>query len=117
MLEKKSVGLNGYREILFLSDSRNSIFKLLVLNPGSNNRRCSTTGDTHYVHEGEEVVLNVFFAVEPDHGVVHAQQHLDVVVVVSRVPPSPQGLVQLLLRAAVQGAQLAETAEKRLCEE
>lgn len=69
--------------------------------------------DTHDVHEGEEVVLNVFFAVESDDGVVHAQQHLDVVVVISRVAAAPQGLVQLLLRAAVQGTQLSQAAQKR----
>lgn len=35
-------------------------------------RQCGTTAGTHYVHEGEEVVLDVFFAVESDDRVIHA---------------------------------------------
>lgn len=34
-------------------------------------KQCNAMEDTHYVHEGEEVVLNMFFAMEPDDRVIH----------------------------------------------
>lgn len=77
----------------------------------------SAVQDTHDVHEGQEVVLDMFFAVESDHRVVHPQQHLDVVVVVSRVAAAPQGLVELLLDVAVQGTQRSEASEEGLCKD
>lgn len=55
----------------------------------------------HDVHQGEEVVLDVLFAMETDHRVIHPQQHLDVVIVFSRVSAVPHRLIQLLVNAAV----------------
>lgn len=81
------------------------------------NKQCSTVEDTHYVHEGEEVVLNMFFAMEPDDRVVHTQQHLNVVVVISCMPASSQGFIQLLLYTAVQGTQVSKAPKKRLYNE
>lgn len=52
---------------------------------------------TYYVHERENVILHVLLAVEANHRVVHSQQHLDVVVVLLRVPPLALRLRQFML--------------------
>lgn len=59
----------------------------------------------------------MFFAVESNNRVIHPQQHLDVVVVVSRVAAAPQGLVQLLLNVAMQGTQCSKAREEGLCKD
>lgn len=51
---------------------------------------------TYYIHEGEHVILHMLLAVEAHDGVVHSQQHLDVVVVFLRVPPLALGLGQFV---------------------
>lgn len=61
--------------------------------------------------------MDVFFAVESDDRVVHPQQHLNVVVIISRVAAAPQGLVQLLLNVAMQGTQCSEASEEGLCKD
>lgn len=53
---------------------------------------------TYNVHECEDVVLHVLLAVKAHHGVVHSQQHLDVVVIRLRVPPLPLGLGQFVFQ-------------------
>lgn len=52
---------------------------------------------TYNVHECEDIVLHMLLAVKAHHGVVHSQQHLDVVVVCLGVPPLPLGIGQFLL--------------------
>lgn len=59
---------------------------------------------THNVHQGEEVVLDMLFAMETDHRVIHSQKHLDVVIVLSRVSAAPHCLIQLLAKVAVNCA-------------
>lgn len=61
--------------------------------------------------------MDVLLAMESDHRVVHPQQHLDVVVAVPRVAALPQALVQLLLHAAMQGAQRPEASQEGLCKD
>lgn len=56
------------------------------------------------VHQGEEVVLDVLFAMETDHRVIHSQKHLDAVIILSRVSAAPHCLVQLLAKVAVNRA-------------
>lgn len=51
---------------------------------------------TYDVHEREDVVLHVLLAMEANHGVVHGQQHLDVVVFRLCVPPLALGLGQFV---------------------
>lgn len=43
--------------------------------------------NTYYVHECENVILDMLLAVETDHRVINSQQHLDVVVIFLRMPP------------------------------
>lgn len=52
---------------------------------------------TYNIHECEDIVLHMLLAVKAHHGVVHSQQHLDVVVVCLHVPPLPLGIVQFVL--------------------
>lgn len=61
--------------------------------------------------------MDVFFAVESDNRVIHPQQHLDVVVVVSHMAAAPQGLVQLLLKVAMQGTQCSKASQEGLCKD
>lgn len=56
---------------------------------------------THNVHQGEQVVLDMLFAMETDHRVIHSQQHLNVVIIVSCVPAQPHCFIQLPVNAAV----------------
>ena len=51
---------------------------------------------TYNVHECEDIVLHMLLAMKAHHGVVHSQQHLDVVVVCLRVPSLPLGLGQFM---------------------
>lgn len=71
-------------------------------------------GATHNVHQGEEVVLDVLFAMEADHGVVHPQQHLDVVIVLSRVSAVPCCFLQLLVNAAGNSTYIVKASQIRL---
>lgn len=52
--------------------------------------------ETYYVHERENIILHMLLAMEAHHGVVHSQQHLDVVVIFLRVPPLSLGLRQFM---------------------
>lgn len=52
--------------------------------------------ETYNVHECEDIVLHMLLAVKAHHGVIHSQQHLDVVVVCLCVPPLPLGLEQFM---------------------
>lgn len=69
---------------------------------------------THNVHEGEEVVLDVLFAMEADHGVIHPQQHLNVVVILSRVSAVPRCFPQLLVNAAGNSTYIVKASQIRL---
>lgn len=57
-----------------------------------------STAATYNVHEREQVLLHVLLPMELDHRVVHAQQDLDVVVTVRRMPsrPAPRAVHSLL---------------------
>lgn len=56
----------------------------------------------------------MFFAVESDDRVIHSEKHLDIVVVVPRMPALPQGLIQLLFYAGVSGFQALKATKIRL---
>lgn len=70
-------------------------------------------GATHNIHQREEVVLDVLFAVEADHGVVYSKQHLDVVVVLSRVSAVPRCILQLLVDAAGNSTYIVKASQIR----
>lgn len=66
---------------------------------------------TYDVHECEQVLLHVLLPVELNHGVVHTQQDLNVVVVVGSVPahPAPRA-VDPLLQDAQGTAEVIQAA-------
>lgn len=73
---------------------------------------------THNVHECEQVLLHMLLPVELHHGVVHAQQDLDVVVVVCSMPacPPPRA-VDMLLQDAQGAAEAVQVAQGGPCKE
>ena len=69
--------------------------------------------DTYDVHECEQVLLDMLLPVKLHHGVVDAQQHLNVVGPVQALPAhSPRScVVDALLHAAVQRLQVHQTTK------
>ena len=63
---------------------------------------------THYIHEGEHVILHMLLAVEAHDRVVHSQQHLDVVVVFLGVPPLALGLGQFVFDEVQSGGEAGD---------
>lgn len=51
---------------------------------------------TYNVHEREDIVLHVLLAMKANHGIVHGQQHLDVVVIRLCLPPLALGPGQFM---------------------
>lgn len=63
---------------------------------------------TYNIHECEDIVLHMLLAVKAHHGVVHGQQHLDVVVVRLHVPPLPLGIGQFALHQIQSGGEVGD---------
>lgn len=63
---------------------------------------------TYNIHECEDIVLHMLLAVKAHHGVVHGQQHLDVVVVRLHVPPLALGIGQFALHQIQSCGQVCD---------
>lgn len=66
---------------------------------------------THNVHEGKKIVLHMLFPMKTDNRIIYSEEHLDVVVIIAGVSPSPGILVDLFSNVVKHPRHI----ESRLC--